>query len=30
MGYGLNVFDAKARILVYNKQYLEMTGLTES
>lgn len=30
IGYGLNVFDAKARILVYNKQYLEMTGLTQS
>jgi signal transduction histidine kinase/DNA-binding NarL/FixJ family response regulator/HPt (histidine-containing phosphotransfer) domain-containing protein len=30
IGYGLNVFDAKARILVYNKQYLEMTGLTEA
>jgi PAS domain S-box-containing protein len=30
IGYGLNVFDAKSRILVYNKQYLEMTGLTEA
>ena len=30
MGYGLNVFDADGRILVYNKQYLEMTGLTEA
>lgn len=30
MGYGLNVFDAKARILVYNKQYLDITGLTEA
>jgi signal transduction histidine kinase/DNA-binding response OmpR family regulator len=30
MGYGLNVIDAKARILVYNKQYLDMTGLTEA
>jgi signal transduction histidine kinase/DNA-binding NarL/FixJ family response regulator/HPt (histidine-containing phosphotransfer) domain-containing protein len=29
MGYGLNVFDAKGRILVYNKQYLEMAGLAE-
>ena len=30
MGYGLNVFDAKGRILVYNQQYLDMTGLVES
>lgn len=30
MGYGLNVFDAKNRILIYNKQYLEMSGLEES
>jgi signal transduction histidine kinase/DNA-binding NarL/FixJ family response regulator/HPt (histidine-containing phosphotransfer) domain-containing protein len=30
MGYGLNVFDAKARMLIYNKQYLDMVGLTEA
>ncbi len=30
MGYGLNVFDAQARMLIYNKQYLDMVGLTEA
>ena len=30
MGYGLNVFDAHARMLIYNKQYLDMVGLTEA